>query len=316
MDIRLITPAPRSARNGNRITAERISAILRKLGHRVVTEQVYDGATCDLMIALHARRSFESIRRFKKNHPDRPLIVVLTGTDLYRDIHARANAQKSLEWADRLILLQSMGLKELPRRYRAKACVIYQSTENLDGYAKPSRNNFKISVIGHLRREKDPMRTALAARRLPASSKARIVHIGAALSGEFNKSVQREARRNSRYRWLGALPHWRTKRELASSHLLCLTSRMEGSSNALCEALAASVPVIASKIPGLMGTLGKDYPGYFPVGDTRALARLLHRAESEPAFYRRLKSHCARLKPLVDPRREVASWRRLLGKLS
>jgi hypothetical protein len=65
-----------------------------------------------------------------------------------------------------------------------------------------------------------------------------------------------------------------------------------------------------------MGTLGKNYPGYFPVGDTRALARLLQKAESNPEFYRRLKSYCARLAPLVDPRHERAAWKKLLGGLS
>ena len=50
---------------------------------------------------------------------------------------------------------------------------------------------------------------------------------------------------------------------------------MEGSCNAMCEALALGVPVIASRISGLIGTLGEDYPGYFAVEDTQALAEQL-----------------------------------------
>lgn len=280
-------------------------------------EERYDGGSCDLMIALHARRSFESIERFRELHPDLPLIVTLTGTDLYRDIRTSSNAQKSLALATRLIVLQSMGLAKLSRRLRAKTRVIYQSAENVNGRASPAENGFfRVCVIGHLRPEKDPLRTALAARQLPGSSRVRVLHIGRPLTKEMSKRLRAEAARNPRFQWLGELPHWKTRQILAGCHLLSLTSRMEGSSNVLSEAIASSVPVVASKIPGLMGTLGKNYPGYFPVGETRALARLLQKAESNLAFYRRLKNYCDRLAPLVDPKRERKAWKKLLNELS
>ena len=156
----------------------------------------------------------------------------------------------------------------------------------------------------------------MAARHLPASSRVRVFHIGRALTDELKARTLEEVSRNPRYRWLGDLPHWKTRRLLASSHLLALTSRMEGSSNALSEAIASSVPVVASKIPGLVGTLGENYPGYFPVGDTRRLAHLLQEVESKPKFYHALKAHCARLLPLVDPARERTAWKELLRELS
>lgn len=317
MRITLITPASADARNGNSITALRWRRILNQLGHRVTLKERYDGRPCDLMIALHALRSFESIRRFREEYPASPLIVTLTGTDLYRDIHDSPQAQTSLDVATRLIVLQSMGLAALPKRLHSKTRVIYQSAPPVDGRSpRPANGSFRVCVIGHLRPEKDPLRTAMAARRLPASSRVRVLHVGRPLSAEMRKRVREEISRNPRYRWLGELPHWKTRRLLAGSHLLALTSRMEGSSNVLSEALASSVPVVASKIPGLIGTLGKSYPGYFSVGDTPKLARLLQRAESDPQFYRRLQSHCARLRPLVDPERESASWKQLLEELS
>jgi putative glycosyltransferase (TIGR04348 family) len=316
MRIKLITPALASARNGNSITALRWKRILTQLGHQVTLEERYRGGRCDLMIALHARRSFDSIRRFREDHPDLPLIVVLTGTDLYRDIRSNPDAQKSLELATRLIVLQSMGMAELAQRLRRKTRVIYQSATEVNGHASGSGNGFKVCVVGHLRPEKDPLRAAMASRYLPTSSRLRVIHVGRALSDEMKRRALAERSRNPRYRWLGELPHWKTRRILASSHLLALTSRMEGSSNVLCEAIASSVPVVASKIRGLIGTLGENYPGYFPVGDTRALAELLKRAESEPTFYRTLKAHCARLAPLVDPKRERDAWKQLLDELS
>lgn len=316
MRIELITPALASARNGNSITAVRWARLLKRMGHRVFMAKTYDGKSCDLMIALHARRSFESIRRFKEAHPHRPLIVVLTGTDLYRDIRINSEAQRSLQLATRLIVLQSMGIAEIPRRLRAKTRVIYQSAEKVHARASAADNGFfKVCVISHLRPEKDPLRTAMAARQLPASSRVRVLHIGRPLTGEMNKRLRAEAVRNPRFHWLGELPHWKTRQVLASSHLLSVTSRMEGSSNALSEAIASSVPVVASRIPGLIGTLGKNYPGYFSAGETRALARLLRRAECDPRFYRSLKAHCARLRPLVDPERELSAWKELLQEI-
>jgi putative glycosyltransferase (TIGR04348 family) len=314
MKIAIVTPAGPSDRNGNSVTALRWARILQKLGHRVSVDQQYRGEACDLLVALHARKSAESIRVFKKQYPDRPLVVALTGTDLYRDIRSSRAAQQSLDLADRLIVLQSMGPAELPRRLRRKTRVIYQSASRVRG---PERRNhlFKVCVIGHLRSEKDPMRTALAARSLPALSKIQVVHVGRAMNEAMGARARAETARNPRYRWLGELPHWKTRRLLAGSHLLALTSRMEGSANVLSEAIASSVPVVASKISGLIGTLGKSYSGYFPVGDTKALARLLHRAETDPRFYRRLRSQCARLRPLADPRRERAAWKKLLAEL-
>lgn len=315
MKIAIVTPAGPSDRNGNSITALRWARILQKLGHRVSVDQQYRGEACDLLVALHARKSAQSIRVFKKQYPDRPLVVALTGTDLYRDIRSSRAAQQSLDMADRLIVLQSMGPAELPRRLRRKTRVIYQSASRVRGAARRD-SVFKVCVIGHLRAEKDPLRTALAARLLPASSKIQVAHVGRAMSEEMGTRTRAETARNPRYRWLEELPHWKTRRLLASSHLLSLTSRMEGSANVLSEALASSVPVVASKISGLIGTLGKSYPGYFPVGNTRALARLLRRSESDPRFYRQLQYHCARLRPLADPGRERVAWKKLLAELN
>jgi len=317
MKIRLITPAGSSARNGNSITALRWRRILTGLGHRVTLEERYWGGPCDLMIALHALRSFESIRDFRERHPELPLIVTLTGTDLYRDIHINPNARRSLEMATRLIVLQSMGVAELPKRLHPKTRVIYQSAPPLNGkIASPPNSFFKVVVVAHLRPEKDPLQTAKAVQRLPSSSRIRVFQIGRALTDDLERRARAEAKKNLRYRWLGELPHWKTRQVLASSHLLSLTSKMEGSSNVLSEAIASSVPVVASKIPGLIGTLGENYPGYFPVGDTSELARLLERAESDTKFYRRLKERCSHLSPLVDPARERKAWEKLLKELS
>jgi len=170
-------------------------------------------------------------------------------------------------------------------------------------------------VLGHLRPVKDPLRTAMASRGLPSTSRIQVVHVGQALTEEMEEQASVEANSNPRYRWLGELPRWKSLRILARSRLLVLTSQMEGGANVISEAIACSVPVISSRISGSIGLLGDDYPGYFPVGDTHALTNLLMRVETDTEFYNTLKAWCERLKPLFDPERERQSWEDLLREL-
>ncbi len=144
MKICLITPAPPRSRKGNRVTALRWACILRELGHRVVVQEAYRGERCDLMVALHARRSHASVKCFWREHPDLPLILALTGTDLYDDIHTDLSAQESLEMASRFIVLQPKGIEELPKRLRYKAHVIYQSVKTLPGNFHPKQGGFDV----------------------------------------------------------------------------------------------------------------------------------------------------------------------------
>ncbi len=315
MKICLVTPAPTYSRKGNRVTALRWARILRGLGHRVIIIEQYRGERCDLMVALHARRSHASIVRFRREHPQLPLILALTGTDLYGDIHTDASAQESLEIADRFILLQPAGIEELSEHLRDKAWVIYQSVTAPPGKFSPKKNVFELCVLGHLRSVKDPFQTAMAVRHLPPSSRIQVVHVGGALTDDMKIEADAEESTNPRYRWLGELPRWRALRVLARSRALVLTSQMEGGANAVSEAIACAVPVVSSRISGSIGLLGADYPGYFPVGDTQALTDLLMRLETDAAFYEALKTWCEGLKPIVDPDGERQRWRDLLQKL-
>ncbi len=317
MKIRLVTPAPSRSRSGNRVTALRWSRLLRELGHKVVIEQVYNGQACDLAVALHARRSHESIARLvsDRGHAGSPaLIVALTGTDLYDDIHHDARAKQSLEWADRLVVLQPRAVEALPAALRGKVRVIHQSVRPLPRSPALREGVFDVCVLGHLREVKDPFRTAEAARRLPATSRVRVLHAGAALTEEMARQAESQAASNPRYRWLGDLPHWRAMRLLARCRLLVVTSKMEGGANVVSEAVTHGVPVISSRIDGSIGLLGEDYPGYFPVGDTAALTGLLTRAETDEAFYATLKAACQACRPLFTPDRESQTWRLLLAE--
>lgn len=314
MKISIVTPAPARSRYGNRVTALRWGRILRKLGHRVTVDQAYDNQAVDLLVALHARRSSGSIERFHLKHPNSPIIVALTGTDLYRDLNVSQRAQRSLDLASRIVVLQPKALDALRPRWRAKARVIYQSVEPRPAVPRSTRA-FNVCVIGHLRPVKDPFRAAMAARLLPASSRVRVIQIGGAMTEQAAARARQEQRINPRYRWLAELPASRVRLALAGCRVCVLSSRMEGGANAVGEAIIGGVPVLASRIPGSVGLLGDDYPGYFEAGDTGGLAELLTRVETDPAFLASLKRRCATLEPLFEPAREAEAWAKLLGEV-
>ena len=314
MKIILITPSASGSRTGNRNTACRWAGFLRQLGHRVDIQVEWDGAPADLMLALHARRSHESMRRFAETFPCRPIILALTGTDLYRDIRHDTSAQRSMQLATRMIVLQERGLQELEPILQAKTRVIYQSAPPARPLPK-LKTRFQACVIGHLREEKDPFRCAYALRYLPSGSKIRVIHLGGALSPTMADEAHALMQEDKRYHWLDNKPHWQAMKKLACSHVMVISSRMEGGANVICEALAAGVPVIASDIAGNIGMLGADYLGYYPYGDEQALAKLLWRAESEATFYAQLKAQCAARRPLFTPEQECAGLESLLAEI-
>jgi len=314
MRIVLITPYGAASRNGNWHTAARWARFLREAGHSVRVQVEWDGRAADLMIALHARRSFASISSFARRFPSRPLMLVLTGTDLYRDIHHDRDAQQALDLAHRLIVLQERGVDELEAGQAAKARVIYQSAPDIPRAAhKP--NTFEVLVVGHLREEKDPFRVALATAYLSEQSRIAVTHLGGALTPEMASTAELAQHKLPRWTWAGNVPHRSVLKKLARARLLVVTSVMEGGANVICEALAAGLPVLASDIPGNIGMLGEDYPGYFPLGDERSLARLLSRAESDAGFYAELVSHGQRRRPLMRPEQESSRLRQAVAEL-
>ena len=309
----IISPALANANNGNWQTARRWSRFLRK-DYRVSIAVQWDGNPCDAMIALHARRSASSIAAFSAAFPARPLVVVLTGTDLYRDILSDADAQRSLQLATHLVVLQPAGLEMLDQAARSKTRVIYQSAPSLkalDKHPATPPRYFDVTMIGHMRSEKDPATFIRAAELLQAKN-IRLIHIGSALDPALGRLAEQTRQRHPQYQWLGNLPHAATRQRLKRSHLMAITSRMEGGANVIIEAVTSGVPVLASDIPGNRGMLGEKYAGYFPAGDSLKLAQLIERAAGDPEFYGRLQTQCAARAPLFAPERERASLLELL----
>ncbi|MEX2449306.1 MAG: selenoneine biosynthesis selenosugar synthase SenB [Rhodospirillales bacterium] len=316
MKIILITPAKKRSKSGNRNTAVRWARLLRGLGHRVAVAEAYDDRPADAMIALHAWRSAESISRFRALYPDRPLIVALTGTDIYRFQKSHpAVCRRSMELADRLVCLHDLVHRDIPKQFAGKLHVVHQSAAPLPAPRAPGKRHFDVSVIGHLRMEKDPLRAAYAVRGLPAASRLRVVHLGKAHDETWAQKARAEMKRNPRYVWRGEIPYAAVRQAYRKTRLLVMSSVMEGGANVISEAAVAGVPIVASDIPGNVGLLGTDHPGLYPVKNTRALRALLLRCERDPAFLRELEKRSRRLGKTFTPARERDDWRRVLSKI-
>jgi putative glycosyltransferase (TIGR04348 family) len=306
------TPARPGAHNGNRVTALRWAGILRRLGHAVRIVEAWGGEPCDVLVALHARKSHPSVVRWRAQRPGAPLVVALTGTDLYDELDRSPETRESLALATHLVTLQPLGIEALPADVRGKARAIVQSARP-PGRPPPPAEGFQVCVLAHLRDVKDPFLAARAARLLPARSRVRVLHCGAALDPGAGARARAEEAENPRWRWAGPRRRADALCVLAASRALVVSSRHEGGANVVSEAIACGVPVLSTRIAGSVGVLGPDYAGLYPVGDEAALARLLRRLEDEPAFEAELRAHVGRLLPLVDPAREVEAWRALLA---
>ena len=290
---------------------------MRQLGHRVRIAPDYDGTPFDLMVAVHAWRSAGAIERFKAKHPARPVVLQLSGTDIYEYLHSDpVPTLRSMALADRLVGLNELVPRAIPKNLRKRLRIILQSATPPAQIRRPDPRAVTIAVIGHLRDVKDPLRAAEAARLLPAGSRIRIEQVGRAYTAEWAARARAEMKANERYRWRDDVPRASVARLLARSHAMVISSVSEGGANVISEAAVAGVPVLASRMDGNVGLLGSDYPGYYPVGNTRALAGLLERLEQEPAFAASLASAIKRRAPFFRPAREMAAWRRLLSEIA
>lgn len=315
MYIILITPAPAGSRAGNRATAERWAGLLEGEGHRVDVVTDYQGEPCDLFIALHAWRSHQALKSFKQEHPETPVIVALTGTDIYdHQYRFPEETLSSMVMADCLIGLHHRVKFDIPERFTEKLITVLQSADAPGQAQVENTRRFQVCVIGHLRDEKDSLRAALASRLLPDDSNIKVINAGKPHSPEWEARTLEEQAANPRFEWLGEVDKPDIQTLMQHSRLMVISSVMEGGANVVSEACRAGLPVIASDISGNIGLLGDDYPGYFRTGDEQDLARLLARVEKSPELLAELTRRVSLLAADFTPENEQASLAAALEK--
>jgi putative glycosyltransferase (TIGR04348 family) len=326
----IVSPALAAANNGNWQTARRWRNLLAPDFRARITLRWPDEASAgdEIMLALHARRSATAIEAWAQAKGRQRLAVVLTGTDLYQDIQQNAQAQRSLELAGRLVVLQELGVQALPAEHRAKARVIYQSTSARQTLAKSNRH-LRAVMVGHLRGVKSPQTLFEAARLLVARTDIRVDHIGAAGEPRWAELARATERDCPGYHWLGELPHGKVRQAIQRAHVLVHTSAIEGGAHVVMEAVRSGTPVLASRVPGNVGMLGANYEGYFEHGQAGQLASLLDRCRAgqavsagaksanDPAsaLLQQLRAQCALRAPLFTAEAERAGLLELLNEL-
>ncbi|MBB43554.1 MAG: TIGR04348 family glycosyltransferase [Rhodospirillaceae bacterium] len=316
MKISLVTPAGKQSKAGNRRTAIRWARILRELGHKVKVSEQDNGRNADMMIAVHAWRSRHSIRKFNMEHPDRPLIVLLAGTDIYKFQHShREETYDSMHRATALVCLHDLVSYAIPKHFKNKLNLIYQSSHPLRRPRIPSKKRFEVCVVGHLREEKDSLRAALATHLVQKDSNLYVVHLGKASNMEWEQAARNETANNHRYEWRGEVSNSEVRRQFSRSHAMIISSIMEGGANVVSEAVVCGLPIIASNIDGNIGLLGDNYAGYYEVKDENQLAHVLEYAENSPNFIKKLERQILKKKMLFSPTAEIEAWEKLIKRL-
>lgn len=303
--------------------------LFRSLGHQSNILTQYKNQICDLLIALHAVKSADSIERFHKRHPSKPCFVTLTGTDVFMDSNKNAKDQtkeqaqalSTMQIAARIIVLQSDMKSAIPNQMHNKIRVVYQSAkpakkpqQHQQLQRRLNQDEFNICLLGHLRDVKDPFLILQAIKKLPQKTNVRIIHIGAALEQLCETKARSFMLADSRYHWLGELPRSLAMQHLAECNLLVMTSKSEGGPSAVSEALASDVPILSTRTSGVIGILGEKYPGLFDIGDADQLARLIAKCQDDAKFLQRLKAACASKKKLVSPAYELHTWEKILSE--
>lgn len=312
----IATPADAAANNGNWRTAHRWRGLFGR-GFQTIVQNASDtlGADADgagMLIALHARKSANVIREFRRTHPTAPILLVLTGTDLYRDLADSRDAQESVATAHAIVLLQEDACRHLPAFAQSKSHVIYQSAKTLAPAAKPS-GVLRCVVVGHLRSEKSPETIFSLIEDEICAPNIHILHIGSGLDDTLARKATQLSKRNANYRWCGTLPHGLTRAAIKRAHLLIHPSIMEGGANVIAEALTSGTPVLASRVSGNVGMLGTEYPGYFPVDDAAALGALLNRSLNDRRFFASLENASSARAPLFSVEAERSALRALVN---
>lgn len=313
----LVTPALPAAHNGNGQTAGRWARMLAD-DYRVQIMTSWTAQPADAMLALHARRSAASIQAWRAASPRRPLVVVLTGTDLYRDLltpgPSADDVMASLRAADAIVVLNTLAPQRLPEALRERTHVVLQSCAWRRPRPRP-QGHLRVLVVGHLRDEKDPRTVFAAMRRLSMRPDIRLDHLGDDLDPTLGDEARQLAAEQPNYRWLGPLLPSEVRTRMAAAHVLMHPSRMEGGAHAVIEAVRSGLAVLASRIDGNVGLLGGDYPGLVEPGDADGFARRLQQLRDEPAMLADWTRRAQALAPRFDPLQEQQSLRTLLASL-
>ncbi|RII83819.1 selenoneine biosynthesis selenosugar synthase SenB [Neopusillimonas maritima] len=320
--VTIVTPSLAAANNGNWQTVRRWARAIAPVAQVSIVQHWPGDDTSaeesDVLIALHARRSAPSISNWYARHGSRGLAVIMAGTDLYRDINYDPDAQRSLQQAHSLVVLQEKAPEALAPAERKKTRLIFQSTSLRKPLAKTTKH-LRVLMVGHLRPEKAPHTLFQVTRLLKTHPDIYIDHIGKVLDPALGEAAQQTMLEAPNYRWIAGLPHDTVRSRIQRAHLLVHTSEMEGGAHVVMEAVNSGTPVLASDVDGNIGMLGKNYQGYFPFNNANVLAESIKECRAtqsdENGLLNVLSEQCRDRAKLFDPKVEQHAIQTLVKDL-
>lgn len=299
---------PLSSPKGNSITAKRIASLLSSAGHTAEAINTDMPPEADVMIALHATKTLAASRRFKTQCPNGKLIIYLTGTDLYKDQPTNnPEFYEALNLADTLVISQPASLDSIPNCYKEKTHLVPASVMLPPEKHVSSPPSSSIALVGHLRPVKNPFLMNQALDQL-TDLDVHAYTLGAALEPNMITEVNLWQQKDHRFQWLDDVEHAEALSWMRQVDFTLNTSHSEGGSNAVTESIVLGTPVLASRIEGNVGLLGRDYLGYFEPGNSSELAKLINKALTDQNFSEQLTQQIKELQPRFATQKETEGW--------
>jgi glycosyltransferase involved in cell wall biosynthesis len=344
IDVRVVTPFGAASGMGNWRTASRYAQMLRASG---INASIHEAAKIDdacaesgqrtVGIVLNAARSASCVHTLAA--AGIPVMVVMTGTDLYGVLRADratetsyAAAESAMLTASMVLTLQEEAQQEIQRRWPALAgrvFVLPQTSPPRKPHAPVvtvQSKTVRFLIAAHIREEKDP-RTAFQAFHIAFPDgwaeradggrvPVRLIHVGGYQDKTLAHELMLLAGQFPGILLEGPLTHAETMRQMTHVHCLVQPSISEGGALVIAEAVACRLPVIASNIPAHRAQLGADYPGLFKTGDAHDLARQLRRFVADPELLSDLqRRQAALITKLASPAQERDELVRLVRQL-
>ena len=290
--IKIFSPTGDNVVTGNYVTAKRYAYLLQNLGHRVLTLSVFEekvsveGVTCAFV--LHAEKGFHVIKELTAESI--PVVLVLTGTDLYRDIIStkkskRDNCLRSIQLASAIIVLHENAVSDLLKVVsvpRERIFVVLQSVVDFKKkrFFFKNKNEYKILLLSNIRKEKGVI-VAVSGfldfkKNIDTRSKFTLDHIGGILDQSYFRKITNLLEDVKSVSFLGSIEKEKLQTILANYDLLLHTSLIEGGSLVIQEAQNAGLPIIASDISCHTSLLGSDYVGLHTAGSPKDVSEKLH----------------------------------------
>lgn len=280
---------------------------------------------------LHAQKQFDLFHGFflsaalpclgpaRKHKPTpRPLIASIRGTDattLFVHPYFRPLLLDALQQAAWVTSVNQTYLDDVSRQVeiagrcsviRNSAPVIPRSWELTD------ENRGIVGSSGHFRRVKDVPLLIRGFRNVRPEVRRRLI-----LAGPFIEPVEEEWSRTligefgltADVEITGLLSHSESLARMAGMHVYVQCSAFEGMPNALLEAAAVGVPIVATAVGGVKEIFTNEVDALLvPHGDPKALGRAMERVLENPELARSLSTNASLLCTKFNKERERAEW--------